>query len=200
MVFVNEFIDLPLLADYFTELPLPLRIRNQKELKSILITGSDAGLSIFPPLLMVDYIPVYNPGELLNINPDKVLRFDIVASTYVRGRRTYGGLLNVITRNNDFAGITLPSSGLFLNYQFLKPGTGNAREQAAIPDHFPDARNTLYWNPSMKPDSRGSFSIVFTTADSEGNYMIRVTGVTRQGNTFTSSAQFRVSDSFTKEQ
>jgi hypothetical protein len=192
MVDLDDFIDLPLLADYFTELPLPLRIRNQKELKSITITGGDAGLSIFPPLLMVDYIPVYDPGELLNINPDKVSRFDIVASTYVRGRRTYGGVLNIITRGNDFAGITLPSSGLFLNYQFLKPGTVNAPAHQAIPGHFPDARNTLYWNPSMKLDNNRTGSFTFSTSHSNGSYMIRVTGVTLNGTTYTSFTRFKV--------
>jgi hypothetical protein len=192
MVYIGDFIDLPFLADYFTELPLPLRIRNQKELKSISITGGDAGLSIFPPLLMVDYIPVYDPGELLNINPDKASRFDIVASTYIRGQRTYGGVLNVITRKNDFAGITLPSSGLFLNYQFLKPDTDNGITQQAIPDHFPDARNTLYWNPSMKVDDSRTGSFAFLTSDSEGSYLIRVTGITQNGTTYTSSTRFKV--------
>lgn len=176
-IYIKDFIDMPHLSDYFTELPVPLRVRSSKGERSIFITGTAAELAIYPPLLMVDYLPVYNVEEILNIRPDKVSRFDIVASPYIRGKIVFGGIMNVISKNNDFAGIRLPESGLFLNYQFLEqPDDGLLCNQRPA-DNLPDPRNTLYWNPRIKlnPDSTTSFT--FTTADTKGSYLIRIATV-----------------------
>jgi phosphomevalonate kinase len=48
-------------------------------------------------------------------------------------------------------------------------------------NHIPDFRNTLYWNPSLKPDDDGKFRIEFYSSDMESDYTINIQGVNADG-------------------
>ncbi|MEX0987653.1 MAG: hypothetical protein WD052_09275 [Bacteroidales bacterium] len=188
MVYTDDYIYMPTLSDFFAELILPLRIKRLNKTRYISIVGDDAELSMYPPLIMVDYIRVDDAEEILKIDPDKVSRFDIVPAPYVRGEITYGGILNILSKNNDFAGIKLPESGLFLNYQFPEQPDANVGFAEKLPDHLPDTRNTLYWNPRLEPDT----SVTFHTADTKGEYLIRVDGFRQDGTMVSSGVRFTV--------
>lgn len=45
----------------------------------------------------------------------------------------------------------------------------------------PDARTTLYWNPSVQTDADGNGAVMFYTSDSPGNYNLVIEGVTFDG-------------------
>jgi hypothetical protein len=47
---------------------------------------------------------------------------------------------------------------------------------------IPDFRNTLYWNPSVKPGKNGKTRIEFWTSDISSDYIINVQGITSDGN------------------
>jgi hypothetical protein len=47
--------------------------------------------------------------------------------------------------------------------------------------HEPDFRNTLYWNPSVKPGIDGKAKIEFWTSDIAGDYEINVQGIAPEG-------------------
>jgi hypothetical protein len=50
-------------------------------------------------------------------------------------------------------------------------------------NHEPDFRNTLYWNPSVKPGINGKAKIEFWTSDIKSDYEINVQGITPEGKT-----------------
>jgi hypothetical protein len=48
-------------------------------------------------------------------------------------------------------------------------------------NRIPDFRNTLYWNPSVKPDKGGKARIEFWTSDMASTYEINIQGITSDG-------------------
>jgi hypothetical protein len=50
---------------------------------------------------------------------------------------------------------------------------------------IPDFRNTLYWNPSVKPDKEGVARVEFWTSDFVSDLEVNIQGITPEGKTFT---------------
>ncbi len=181
MIYIADYIQMSQVKDYLTELQVPVRIRKKRGKEMISISGVQAEMNIFPPLLMVDFAPVYDHSTVLHMDPGNVFRIDILDAPYVRGEMTYGGILNVISTNNDFAGIKLPEKGLFVNYQLLTDSNGFHNRSAPILPHIPDVRTTLYWNPSFDFEQSDTGTFRFLSGDMQGEYVIRVTGITSEG-------------------
>ena len=194
MIYIADYIQMSQVKDYLTELQVPVRIRKKEGKEMISITGVQAEMSFFPPLLMVDFAPVYDPGTVLHMDPMNVLRIDILDAPYVRGEMTYGGILNVISYNNDFAGIKLPEKGLFINYQLLTDSNGFHNRTAPVPPHIPDVRTTLYWNPSFDFNGSDTGTFRFLSGDMRGDFIIRVTGITPEGTARVSEKRITVVD------
>jgi hypothetical protein len=50
-------------------------------------------------------------------------------------------------------------------------------------NRIPDFRNTLYWNPSVKPDKDGKVGIEFWSSDIASDYKLNIEGLTPEGKT-----------------
>jgi hypothetical protein len=51
-------------------------------------------------------------------------------------------------------------------------------------NRIPDYRNTLYWNPCVKPDKDGKARVEFWSSDNKADYIINIQGITTEGKTF----------------
>jgi hypothetical protein len=103
---------------------------------------------------------------------------------------TYGGILSIRSRNNDFAGIELPRSGIFINYGFFSasgPAGGTLADK-----HFPDARNTLFWLGNIQIQDGEAMEISFVTGNSKGHYDVVLQGLMKNGDAFSQTVGFVV--------
>jgi len=46
---------------------------------------------------------------------------------------------------------------------------------------IPDFRNTLYWNPSLKPDKTGKARVDFWTGDFVSDFEVNIQGISNDG-------------------
>ena len=193
ILYLDDYISLPTLEDYFTEIPFLVRLKKSKGRKQFKIIGNHPELSIYEPLVMVDLVPINNIENILEISPKNISKIEVVTSPYIKGNVTYGGIINIVSIENDLAGIKLPESGIFLNYLFLEEKT-SIDDSYNIPSlsNIPDSRNTLFWNPNLEFDINSSTSISFTTSDIQGKYIIKIIGITKKGETKTSTTKFEV--------
>jgi len=191
-LFIDDYILLPTMEDYFTEIPFLVRLRKIDGKKTLKILGEHPELLIYDPLLMVDLVPINNIEDILAISPQNVSRIEAITSPYVKGDIIYGGIMNIISKKNDLAGIKLPESGIFLNYLFLSPKNNDDNSNIIVSDKTPDARNTLYWNPSLKVNKNSTEVINFTTGDTKTEYQINVFVITADGKSVISTKQFIV--------
>jgi len=167
-------------------------VRKKQGHKYFKILGPETGLSEFDPLVLVDLVAIDDPEKILAVNPQNFLRIELVNALYVKGDQIYGGIVNFISRKGDFAGIDLPSSGVFLNYEFLNDTSDTYLPQLKMihDNHTPDIRNTLFWEPHLYPAK--STKILITAPDTPGKYVIVINGINDQGSDFRTTAMFEV--------
>jgi hypothetical protein len=189
---MDKFIQLPTLREYFDELPLDVKIRERKEGKYFKFLSSEAGMMVNDPLLLVDWVVITDINNILSLSPQKIAKIEIVNKPYVKGNLTYGGIISILSRDGDFAGIDLPGSGLFVKYDFLAPSC-RCVYSGPLVSNIPDSRNTVLWIPDfqLKTDA-GNNKIIFDTPDTPGRYIILLRGVCPDGRVFSQQVPFAV--------
>ena len=190
VIVLDKYIQLPTLEEYFNELPSQVRVRKSKGEPYFIVQGS-SDISFNDPLVLIDWVAVDEPSRILAIPPQNISRIEIVNQLYVKGGQTYGGIISLISKKGDFGGINLPSTGIFLNYNFLARQTCNNDSYFAIADQ-PDARNTLFWKTEMNPGSGKTETFSFSAPDTPGKYMVCMEGLTADGKRFFDSVLFEV--------
>ena len=188
---IDKYVQLPTLEDYFFELPTFVKVRKRHGEKYLKVLGTQAEMTIFDPLMLVDWVAVADPAKILAVSPTNIERIELVYEPYVKGDIVYGGIISIISKRGDFAGIDLPASGIFINYLFLADSPVCTESKSNSPN-LPDVRNTLYWDPNLvlNADSNAQFS--FTTPDTPGRYAIVLKGINSNGGSFTRTEVFEV--------
>jgi hypothetical protein len=191
VIYIDKYIQLPTLEEYFNELPSEVRVRKHKGEPRFAVLGS-RGVSFNDPLVMVDWVAVDEPAKLLAISPQNISRIEVVKDEYVKGGQTYGGIISIISKKGDFAGVDLPSTGIFINYQFLGENECKSTVYDNISSH-PDSRNTILWKPGITIMSGNTQKFSFTAPDTPGKYNILLEGMTSKGEIITVKSVFEVS-------
>jgi hypothetical protein len=137
-------------------------------------------MSLYDPLVLIDWVAVDDIEKILAMSPQKIERAELVNALYVKGSITYGGIVSFVSKKKDFAGINLPSSGTFVNYGFLEECNDNL-PLVPLSGNMPDSRNTIYWNPDIPTNNDGSADISFTAPDTPGNYIILLSKISVTG-------------------
>ncbi len=137
------------------------------------------------PLILIDGVPFFYTNELVQQDPLKIKRLDLINRQYAIGYQTYPGIINLITYQGDLDGIILDPHALVLDY----PGIPEAREfyspkyetEEEINSRMPDFRSLLYWTPELKSGTDGEKQLNFYTSDLPGKYAMVVQGITDSG-------------------
>ncbi len=180
-IYFDDFIKLPNLEEYFVEVVPQVAVRKNKGVRKLVLLGEHPDLAIYPPLLMIDGVAIFDVEAVLAVSPRLIQRVEIVNAPYIRGNVTFGGIISLISINNDLGYIDLPSSGLLVNYRMLDiPRTDSTMDGVTDP-RLPDVRNTLYWNPKLRLDPNQSQKISFSTSDLKGEYELLIRGADASG-------------------
>lgn len=187
-IILDEYVELPTLEEYFNELPTLVKVRKREGQKYFKVLGTQAELMEMDPLVMVDLVAVDDPDKVLAANPKDIERIEVINSVYVKGDQLYGGIINIISRKGNFAGIDLPSSGMFIRYGFPEESSGEKFN--SVEPLSPDARNTLLWIPALDIKERKEIPII--APQTPGRYDVIIRGVASNGETTSDSASFDV--------
>ncbi len=190
VLYLDQYVQLPTLEEYFNELPGLVKVRKRMGEKYFKVIGN-YDLSFYDPLVMVDWVAVDEPERILAVPPQNISRIEIVNQTYVKGGQTYGGIISIISKKGDFAGIDLPTTGIFINFRFLAENQCIENPDHHSP-HHPDARNTVVWKPDIPVPKSESEKFVFLAPGTPGQYTISFEGVTTGGDRFSITRGFTV--------
>lgn len=188
---METYIDLPTLEEYFNENLVALKVIKSQEKKHFRFYTTRAEMTIYDPLVLIDWVAVDDIDRVLAISPAGLDRIELVNSPYIKGNITYGGIISFVSRKNDFAGIDLPKSGTFIDYKFLEECSGNI-PAGPFPINLPDSRNTIYWDPDVQTNDKGSVDISFTAPDTPGKYIIVLSGMSASGEEISVRKEFEV--------
>ena len=192
IIYLDKYIQLPTLEECFNELPGLARVKQRKGEKYFYMLGS-MDLTMYDPLVLVDWVAVDEPSKILAVSPQNISRIEFVNEQYVKGGQTYGGIISIISKKGDFAGIDLPSTGIFIKYNFLSENQCQEMVPVNLPGN-PDARNTLLWKPGISVQNGKSEKFVFTAPDTPGKYAVVLEGVTKSGESVSVTGVFEVTN------
>jgi hypothetical protein len=188
----EDFIRLPKLEEYFIEVVPQVSVKRSGGVRRLVLLGDDPELDIYPPLLMIDGVAIFDVEAVLAVNPRFIERVEIVNAPYIRGNVTFGGIISLISKNNDLGYIDLPSSGLLVNYRMLDLALNDSLQNEVLDPRLPDVRNTLYWEPAIEMETETGKRISFTTSDIKGDYEILIRGFDATGKYLEQKVPFRV--------
>ena len=144
------------------------------------------------PLILLDGIPVFDADDMIAFDPRKINKMEVVTHTFYTGPEAHSGIVSFFTYDQDPAVVKLPSNAIATDYpgflyerSFYSPVYSTQQE---IENRIPDFRNTLHWEPVIKPDDAGKYSLSFYTSDLPGRYVIVAEGITKEGLAGTGSA------------
>lgn len=169
---LNKFIQLPSLKDYFDELIPMVVVRQNNKQKYFKLLGTSQDLNVYEPLVLVDMVAISNVNKVLEIDPKKIKSIEVVQQPYIKGNLTYGGIVHLISRDKDFAGVDLPSSGQFFKLDMLDSSNFYNNILPPADKYIPDVRNCLFWNAKVNISSNQPISFSFYTGDMIGEFVI----------------------------
>jgi hypothetical protein len=185
---MDNYIKLPVMQEVFFELITGVYLKNKKSEWEITIADPvDFSIYKVPPMLLIDGVVVKDASLIANLDPELIERIETVRDKYLIGDYLIYGIVNVITRSGDFSCISLPDYAVRLqwrmadqNYSFASPEYTSSDKKN---NHIPDFRNTLYWNPSIRPGKEGKYPVEFWSSDFASDYNIEIEGISTDGET-----------------
>jgi hypothetical protein len=137
------------------------------------------------PLVLFDGVPVLDADWIMQYDPLKIKRIDVITRKYMIGPMVAHGAISFVSYKNDLAGYEPHEGVLVLPYPGFEtrrqPWPADYGMESQRESRLPDYRNLLYWDPSLTlPESRVA-NVAFYTSDATGAYMISVEVMDRDG-------------------
>ncbi len=134
---------------------------------------------------MLDGLPVLNTNNIIELDPLKIKRLDVVAGRHYYGNIVSDGIVSYASYNGDLANLPLNAEDLIIQFdglqrerEFYSPVYKGAPESEK---HLPDLRNVLYWSPDIKTGANGNTSLNFYTSELTGKFACVVQGIAADG-------------------
>jgi hypothetical protein len=183
---LDDYTRFPTLEEVFREYIKGVWVRKNKNgfyflqlnrLNQTLMEGSN--------LLLLNGQPIRDVNRLMEFDPLKVERIDIVDRKFFAGPVSFQGIVNVITVSQDAENSVPDEAALQLPYEGYQPQRVRTERrrydtEADRSSRAPDFRHLLFWNPSVTLTTTGN-SLEFFTSDATGLFLIRVEGYSPQG-------------------
>jgi hypothetical protein len=148
------------------------------------------------PLLLLDGVPVTDMNKIINYDPLKIKKVEVVKRRYYVGSLLFDGIVNFITYKGnleefqlDPGAVVMDFDGMQLQREFYVPEYQTTEQ---LNNHTADFRNLLYWSPAIQTDSSGKGQVQFYAGDVKGKYIGIIEGITQNGKAGSSSFIFEV--------
>jgi len=187
---MEDYVLLPTLEEVFLNLVpsvTPLRRRNRTDL---LIASANPAISLFPPLVMIDQVPLFSMEQFLSVPPGKLSHIDVITDVYLKGDMRYGGIINLRTGEGNLAGIDLPDHSFFIDFKCLYPPAQSLTDRMEAGDQIPDTRNTILWMPDVQIEGSRPLPIFFRAPDYPGEYVVLFRGWDAKGEYVSAETSF----------
>ncbi|MDR1357144.1 MAG: hypothetical protein LBJ58_05685 [Tannerellaceae bacterium] len=191
---LDEYTRFPTMAEVVIEFIPGLRFRKTDDGYALsVLTEERAGFTQGRSMVLLDGIPLIDHELIYNYNPLLVKEIEVYKGRYVFGGTVFDGLAIFRTYRGDAPGLILSGSTQLFSYE----GTDAARlfsfpsylTEGERGSRLPDRRHTLLWQPHVDTPT-----VPFTTSDISGDFLIRMEGITRSGETISRTMTIRVEE------
>jgi len=193
--YTADYIEIPNLEEFIIELVPKVQVKKQNSQRYFSVLDDAGPISEFAPLILVDFVPISHVETILSLAPDQIEYMDVVNAIYIRGSTNYGGIISIISKNGDLAGIKLPEGSSIFTFNPI-----HEKEEVNYPDYnpqevskrVPDLRTTLYWSARNEFMPESQHSIEFFTSDVSGEFIAVIRGLSEEGKIVQGFCEFTV--------
>ncbi len=199
-VTISDFVIFPSMEDLVHEVVGGLQYRKIRGERSIRVPIFSGGYTKIPqddPLFIVNGMLTLDTESFLNLKADEVVYIKLVNGQNKLSKfGSFGqnGVVLVLTNEKELDEQSLRSKCIALagiNAPFVyKPHNPSGLFASSIPD----LKSTQYWVPNYSNSNDGSATIKFKLSDDLGPMLVSVGGVTFDGNPFSGSTVFTVTN------
>lgn len=189
---MDDYVNLPTLEEVFINLVPNVDVAGRKGKKALRIRSENSGIGVYPPLIMIDNISVFDQEAVLDLPPEKIDRIDLINEVYLKGSMAFGGLLAIYSKEGDLAGIDLPPGSYFFDFQSFSPEPKEYMASPSPGDRIPDLRNTILWKDNLHLSKTNPAELSFIAPTAPGKYVILVRARAPDGELWSASSMFEV--------
>lgn len=189
---LDQYVLLPTLQEVFRNFVPGVTAVGRRGRTSLLIESENPSLSLYESLVMVDQVPVLDMEQFMSLSPAKIKQIDVVEDVYVKGDMRFGGVINLLSRDKDMAGIDLPENSFFIDYLAMQPAYISLKDSSSPEDQIPDMRNTFLWEPDYKLGMDSPARLSFIAPAYPGRYVILFQGHDQGGKPVLAETTFEV--------
>ncbi len=196
--YLDDYTRFPSMEEVMREYVKEVHVRDrQKSFHYEVLNG--VGINYFEkdPLVLIDGVAAFDINKIIEMDPLKIKKIDIVTTTVFQGRRQYDGIVSYSTYDGDLEGYQINPASLVLEYdglqferEFYSPQYETDKQ---VSSRLPDYRNVLYWAPNLKVVN-GNRDFSFYTSDIPGKYVVLVQGISSSGLPGFATTSFTVTD------
>ena len=137
------------------------------------------------PLILLDGVPLSSANEIIDYDPLKVERIDIVTTECYLGDNVFNGIVNFRTYDGQLKDFELNTSNTILNYvglQYQREFYAPVYDDEMRQNHrLPDYRDVLLWQPDIVLDENGEANLSIVMSDLPGRYALVIQGIDENG-------------------
>jgi hypothetical protein len=184
--YLDDYTRFPVMEEILREYVPGVLVRKRRDGFHFLVLD-EVNKKVFDedPLVMLDGIPIFDTDKIMEFDPLKVRKLEVLTRRYYMGVLSLPGVVSFTTYAGDLAGfqldprtVQLDYEGLQLQREFYSPLYDNSKLRDS---RLPDQRHLLLWVPEVITDSDGKKHLEFYTSDVTGDYEVVVEGMTDQG-------------------
>ena len=193
---LDNFVRFSTMEEVLREYVVEVLVRRQKENFRLMIAGGlENRVFMDDPITLFNSVPIFETNKIMQYNPLKVEKIEVVKRRYFYGPSTLNGIVNFVTYEPDATmlsginAVVFDYEGLQYEREFYSP-TYDSPDK--LNSRLPDFRNVLYWSPTVKTGADGKAAFNFYTSDLKGRYLVVIQGLNADGNTGSRFATFSV--------
>ena len=188
----EDYIELDSIREYFYEIVQEVKVLNAKTNPQFSVVDLKTSVGYAGvPAMFIDGVYVENARTILNYDPKKCERIEIIQQPILLKDRYYYGMVALFTKGYNLKDVKLPAKVSRFEY-VINDSITNFKNKLEIINSQPVFRNTLYWNPEFSISSNDKKTYNFYTGDDNSWYEIIVEGYTNDGIPVLARKVFRV--------
>ncbi|WP_229311489.1 hypothetical protein [Larkinella rosea] len=194
---LDDFTRFPVMEEIFREYVPGVMARKRRD--GYTISVLDVQHKLFfdaSPMALLDGVPIFSMDRVMEIDPRKVQKLEVMTRRYIVGPLVFDGLISFTTYKGDLAGYRPDAKALLADYEglqvprdFYVPRYDTPQKSGS---RLPDLRNLLHWAPSVKLNDQGKAQLEFYTSDEDGTYRFVINGIAVDGRTGGKQGTFEV--------
>ena len=148
------------------------------------------------PLILIDGYPIFNSNKVMELDPLKFKKIDVVTQKFYQNQQIHDGILHYQSYLGDMGGLQMDVNSLIQEYEglqlqriFYQPVYETPLQKDS---RLPDFRHLLYWSPEVIINSKGEQTISFYAGDLSGRFQVVIQGITQSGLSGAGFTQFLI--------